>query len=321
MRLCGDIMWIWIFIIAAAVIGGISVGLYLIYGMVFRGIKGENIPGGTFGDGRFDKEIHDLTEEMRERDYEEVFIQSYDGKMLRAKIYRGKSGSPVDICCHGYRGLGVRDYCAMGKYLIEKGDTVILIDQRAHGYSGGRTICYGIRERRDVQRWARYTVEKFGEDTDIYLYGISMGAATVLMASGLELPKNVRAILADCPFSSPKKIIKSVAHGMKLPENIIYPLIRLAGLVYGGLNIPSRFSAANEVKKTKVPILIIHGEDDSFVPAYMSEEIAQANPEMVERHTFPHADHGLSYLVDRKRYIKIVEDFLKKAQAQKSMFT
>ena len=308
-------MWWIILIIIAAVIAGLSIGLYAIYGMVFRGLHGENIPGGTFGDGRYDKEIQDLTAEMRQRPFEEVFLQSYDRKMLRAKIYHGKKGAPVDICCHGYRGLGVRDYCAMGKYLIEKGDTVILIDQRAHGFSGGRTICYGIRERRDVQKWAYYAAERFGEDTDIYLYGISMGAATVLMTSSLELPKNVRAILADCPFSSPKKIIKSVAHGMHLPENLIYPLIWMSGIIYGGLRIPPHFCAANEVKKTKIPILIIHGEDDSFVPAYMSEEVAKANPEMIERHTFPNADHGLSYMVDRKRYIRIVENFLNRAKS------
>lgn len=301
-------MWVWI-IIAAAVIAGSSFGLYAIYGMVFRGIQGESIPGGTFGNGVFDKEIHDLTLEMKKREFEEILIKSYDGKRLRARLYKGREDAPVDICCHGYRGLGVRDYCAMGKYLIEKGDTVILIDQRAHGYSGGRTICYGIRERRDVQSWANYTAERF-PGHDIHLYGISMGAATVLMASGLELPKEVKAILADCPFSSPKKIIKSVARGMKLQEDLIYPFIWLSGVIYGGLRIPGKFSAANEVKKSKIPMLIIHGEADTFVPAYMSEEIYRANPEMIERHTFEGADHGISYLVDRERYIKIVEDFL-----------
>lgn len=306
-------IWIWI-IIAAVIIGGSTIGLYAIYGMVFRGIHGESIPGGTFGDGRFDQEIKDLTAEMKKRPFEELLIKSYDGKRLRAKLYRGKEGAPVDICCHGYRGLGVRDYCAMGKYLIEKGDNVILIDQRAHGYSGGRTICYGIRERRDVQKWAFKAAEIFGDETDIYLYGISMGAATVLMTSSLKLPKNVKAILADCPFSSPKKIIKTVARSMKLPENLIYPLIWLSGVIYGGIRIPGDFSAANEVKKSQLPMLIIHGEEDSFVPAYMSKEIADANPARIERHTFEGADHGLSYLVDRERYLRIVENFLKKTK-------
>ncbi|MBQ6153767.1 MAG: alpha/beta hydrolase [Ruminococcus sp.] len=306
-------LWI-ILIIIAAVIAGFSIGLYAIYGMVFRGIQGESIPGGTFGDGRFDKEIHDLTDEMKRRPFEEILIKSYDGKRLRAKLYRGKAGAPVDICCHGYRGLGVRDYCAMGKYLIEKGDNVILIDHRAHGYSGGRTICYGIRERRDVQKWAYKVAEMFGDETDIYLYGISMGAATVLMTSSLKLPKNVRAILADCPYSSPKKIIKSVVRGMKLPVNLVYPLIWLSGVVYGGLRIPPHFCAANEVKNTSLPILIIHGADDTFVPASMSEEVAKANPELIERHTIEGADHGLSYMVDRERYIQIVEEFLERVK-------
>ena len=304
--------------IVAAVLAGSLIGLYFVHKKVFLGPRGDRIPKASFGDGKFDQEIAELTAQMKARDYEEIFIESYDGKRLRAKLYRGREGAPVNICCHGYRGLGVRDYCAMGKYLIEKGDNVILIDHRAHGGSQGRTICYGIKERFDVQRWAYKAAEMFGEDTDIYLYGISMGAATVLMTSSLELPGNVRAILADCPYSSPREIIRSVARGMGLPVGVVYPLIWLAGIVWGAVRIPKHFSAANEVKKTQIPILIIHGEDDSFVPAYMSEQIAQSNPAKVERRTFENADHGLSYLVDRERYLRIVEDFLKRTQSKAS---
>ena len=99
----------------------------------------------------------------------------------------------------------------MGQFLQNEGYNVLLAEQRAHFRSGGHTITYGIRERRDVLSWVTYANSRFGTDRPIYLFGISMGAATVVMAADLDLPDNVRLICADCPYSSPKDIICHVA--------------------------------------------------------------------------------------------------------------
>ena len=136
-----------------------------------------------------------------------------------------------------------------------------------------------------------------------------MGAATVVMASGLDLPDNVRLIFADCPYSSPTDIIRDVARKSGYPR-FIWQLIRLSALVYGRLIIPGDLTAANAAKLSEKPILLIHGEADKFVPAHMSEEIRLANPKLIERHTFPGADHGVSYFSDPERYVKILRSFI-----------
>lgn len=262
------------------------------------------------GDHRDD--VAAMTRKMVARECEFVYTRSYDRLRLRGRYYHIRDGAPVCICFHGYKGAGVRDFSVMGDLLMNDGYNVLLIAHRAHLGSSGHTITYGIRERRDVLSWVSYVIERFGGDCPIYLFGISMGAATVLMSSDLDLPDNVRAICADCPFSSPKDIICFVTDAMGMPSKLMWPYIRLSALVYGHLNIRRDITAANAAHRSKKPMLIVHGEADKFVPMQMSEEIYLANPDCVERHTFPGAGHGLSYYADPDRYKAVVRDFMKR---------
>ena len=132
---------------------------------------------------------------------------------------------------------------------------------------------------------------------------------TVLMASGLPLPANVKGIVADCPYTSPKEIIMKVCRDMKLPARPLWPLVWLAARLFARFD-PNAADAARAVTRTPVPVLLIHGEDDRFVPAYMSEPMAAANPARVTRATFPGTGHGLSYLEDTPRYQKLTRDFI-----------
>ena len=166
-----------------------------------------------------------------------------------------------------------------------------------------------MKERQDCLKWIEYAQKRFGEDTPVLLCGISMGAATVLMASGLRLPDCVKGIIADAPFTNPKEIIVKVCRDRKLAPRIVWPLLRLGARIYGGFD-PTGADAAEAVKRSPVPILLIHGEDDRFVPCEMGRRIAAANPDRVELHTFPRAGHGLSFLVDRPRYEQIARTFL-----------
>lgn len=241
-----------------------------------------------------------------------VQTTSYDGLKLSGRYYHQSDDAPLCICFHGYRGSAIFDMSIMGQFLQNEGYNVILVDQRAHFHSGGHTITYGIRERRDVLSWIKYANERFGSDKPIYLFGISMGATTVVMASGLNLPDNVKMICADCPFSSPRDIIYYVAKRWYKFPNLLWALIRASALVYGHLIIPRNITAANAVKNTNKPILLIHGEADYFVPKEMSEKIKQSNPDCVELHTFPGAYHGVSYFADHERYISIVRDFIER---------
>lgn len=248
---------------------------------------------------------------LRGESYEEVSVTSFDGLRLAGKYYHRHDGGPVAICFHGWRGSSIRDFCGGAFTLMEQGCNVLLVDQRSQGRSEGNTITFGVNERLDCLEWVRWVTGRFGAQTDVYLYGISMGGATVLMASGLDLPENVRCVVADCPFSSPEKIIKKVCADMKFPPRLAYPFVALGARIFGRFRLGG-VTAADAVRGAKVPILIIHGTDDRFVPCEMSEEIASANP-LVERHTFEGAGHGLSFLLDQPRYEALVRELTGRA--------
>ena len=239
---------------------------------------------------------------------EEVSIRSYDGLLLKGRYYHTNNAAPVLILFHGYRSHPLRD-CA-GAYMLGKkmGFNVLAADQRAHCKSGGRVITFGICERYDCVSWAEYIAHRF-PDSPILLAGLSMGAATVLMASELQLPENVCAIIADCPYSSPGGIIRKVCTDRKIPHRLAYPFIRIGARVFGGFSI-QKCTAENAVKRAAVPILLIHGEDDRFVPCHMSRAIHRANPDLIQLHTFPGAGHGLCYMTDPLRYEQIIARFL-----------
>lgn len=302
------------FLIVTAVILLILAGLYASYYKVFYSPKKDmsetkNPP--AIERLAYGKRVSERINEVNTTPCKFYTIRSYDGLKLSARYIEGDDDKPLCICFHGYRGSAVRDFAGIGLHLIHEGYNVLIVDERAHWRSQGHTICFGIKERFDAVSWVKFANQRFGKDKSIFLFGISMGGGTVLMASGQRLPRNVKGIVADCPFNSPKDIIKHVCRKIKMNPDLLWPIIWLAGLVYGRLRVNAT-TAADEVKRSKIPIVILHGEADDFVPMSMSKEVQKANPSMIEMHTFPHADHGMSYFEDEERYIGIVEGFIEK---------
>lgn len=300
---------------AAASAAAVLSGAYAAYKYVFHFIdKQEDAAAGIPRGEQYD-EVHDkmyaLVREMQKIPYEQVFITAKDGIRLAGKYYHVRDGAPLQIQCHGYHGNGFRDFCGGNKLARESGHNTLVIDQRAHGMSEGHTITFGIMERYDCQSWIEYAIERFGTETPIFLAGVSMGAATVLMVSELELPENVIGIIADCPYSSPTSIIRKVGKDRKLPTKLIYPFIRAGALIFGRFHV-TRSSAVEAVKHTKIPVLLIHGEDDRFVPCDMTREIYEACVSEKTMVTVPGAGHGLSYLVDEEKYTNAVSEFMEK---------
>ena len=252
---------------------------------------------------------------LNERPFERVYITSHDGLRLSGRYYHMRDGAPLDICFHGYRGTPSRDFSGGTNIVFSQGNNLLMIEERAHCTSEGHTITFGVKERYDCVDWVNYAVERFGKDTKIIICGISMGAATVLMASELGLPENVRGIVADCPYTSPKAIIKKVCRDMKVPADAAFPFVWLAARLFGGFDLNAA-DAADAVKHARIPILLIHGEADHFVPCEMGREIAANNPGMTELHTFPGAGHGLSYLVDTERYTEIDKAFHRRVMGE-----
>ena len=253
-----------------------------------------------------------LIDALNAKPYERVSILSHDGLRLSGRYYHTADGAPLAILCHGYRGTPARDFSGGAPMLMEMGYNVLMPEQRGTGESEGHAITFGIRESKDVRSWVDYAVRRFGSDTKICLVGISMGGTSVLMSAAEDLPANVKGIAADCPFDSPVRIIRDVAKkNAPLVGLLAGPAARMAAILFGHFRL-GKLTAADGAAASKVPILLIHGEQDRFVPEFMSRRIAEANPEMVTRVTFPGAGHGISYLADEERYKKITGDFLKK---------
>ena len=253
----------------------------------------------------------DLFQKLRSKPCEFVTIRSRDGLILSGRYYRIADDAPLAICFHGYKSSWLTDFCGGADLAFRMGQNVLLIDERSHGRSQGRSITFGIKERQDLLCWVEYALERFGDDVQILLYGVSMGGATVIMASELELPENVKGIIADCPYSAPLDVILEVGRQTGNPAKLIKPFVILGARIYGGFDV-TETSGSEAVKNSKIPILIIHGEDDTFVSPQMSRIIQDANPDMVERHTFPGAYHAVSYMVDTPRYENLVREFVQK---------
>lgn len=254
-------------------------------------------------------DIHQWIHEVLELPYEEVITSSHDGQKLFARYYYTADNAPVQIMVHGYKSSAYLDFCGGIKLAKKCGHNVLVIDQRSHGRSEGSTITFGIQERKDCVCWIQYINQRFGTDTKIILSGLSMGAATVLMTTTLNLPKNVVGIVADCPYSSPKEIIQKVCRDdMKLPVKLIYPFVKLGAKLFGHFDLEECDSYIG-VKHTELPVLIFHGDKDLFVPCEMSKEIKRINPEKVRLEIVPDAGHGLAYVVNPTQYETAILDF------------
>lgn len=257
----------------------------------------------------FQDRIIAATRRMDSLPFEPIWINADDGTKLFGRYYHTADGAPLQILFHGYRSSALRDSSGGHGLARKLKFNILVIDERAHGISGGHTISFGIKERHDCLDWVQYACNRFGKGLPIILSGLSMGAATVLMSSDLELPSNVCCIIADSPFSSPIAIIQKVCAEMHYPPRIAYPFILLGARIFGRFNLLDS-SAVKSVSHTKIPILLIHGKSDFFVPCSMSEEINAASASRTELHLIPNAGHGLAYMTDPVRYEKITIDFL-----------
>ena len=291
------------------------VGAYLAYRMAFsyRGDQNPDPYSTLSHHPEFEERRRAYVDKIIPLPYESVRITSRDGLSLFARYYHVRDGAPLEIQFHGYKSIAVRDFSASGEGCYRDGYNLLLVDQRAHGNSEGRVISFGIKERFDCLDWIDYAVERFGREQKIILYGISMGAATVLMAAGESLPDSVVGVIADCPYSSPIDIIARVARRMHIPVPITRIIAPLGARIFGGFSL-LECTPLEAVKRARVPVLLFHGEADSFVPCEMSRRIAENNKD-VKFVTVPDACHGFSYLVDTEGYIRELHEFVARVTA------
>lgn len=247
---------------------------------------------------------------MEDTPHDSVTLMSFDGLKLCARVYTASGSKRTVVCMHGYRSRGMFDYSVHTEEYVKRGYNVVVPDQRACGDSEGRYITYGVRERRDCLMWINYAEERFGGS--IYLHGLSLGCATVLMTLGLDLPKSVKGVIADCGYYSPwsecRHVMKSSMH---LPP---FPLLWLANVycrVFAGFGL-KQCDTREILKNNHVPVLFIHGQRDNFVPTYMTDENYAANAGEKYYFRAEKSTHATSYYDEPENFRKQQFEFLSK---------
>lgn len=242
--------------------------------------------------------------------YINVYIKSFDGLRLYGALLENYSDKIV-ICVHGFTGSGKKDFASLAQAYYKNGYNVLLVDNRAHGQSEGKYVGFGVVDRFDLRNWVKYVINRFGSNVQIFLHGISMGAATVLMASSI-MPKNVRGIIADCGFTSVYEIFEYVLkRDYHLPKFPIIYLTNIMSKIRAGYGYKDVNTTA-EIARSDIPILFIHGENDEFVPLWMTMKNYSHCKAYKELFIVRESEHAESHYIDKKGYERRILTFIEK---------
>ncbi|WP_249901850.1 alpha/beta hydrolase [Paenibacillus sp. PK3_47] len=309
------VMWsVLVLAIIVVLAAGVTYAGFFFYGLAIRRAPKEflaktpdlkadpPVAGASWGEG---------AQWVSQQSFRNIEITSGDGLKLRGYyLPNERAQGRTAIVAHGYSGKA-KDMGAVAKIYYEQlGYNVLMPDARGHGESGGNYIGFGWPERKDYLQWIQYIIDESGTGTQIVLHGISMGSATVLMTAGEKLPPEVKAVVADCGYSSVKAQLSYQLWRMyHLPS---FPFVHSASLI---TKVKAGYffgeaSALRQVRKAEVPILFIHGDADKFVPFAMMDELYQACSSPKEKLVVHGAGHGLAYDTDKEGYISKVRDFV-----------
>lgn len=241
--------------------------------------------------------------------FETLSLISKDGLKLVGH-FLGNSTDKLAIIVHGY-GADYREMQLYTKYFVEKNYNILAVENRAHGNSEGKMIGMGWLDRLDLIQWINLMLEK-NPNYQIVLMGLSMGASAVCMASGEKLPKNVKAIISDCAYANAFEEFRYVFnHRTHLPA---FPLLNIFNLYTKSVYKfdMKKADASVQVKKSKTPILFIHGDKDSFVPTENVHKLYAAAPEGLKQiYIAKDAEHAMSYPSNEIEYERQLNLFLK----------
>lgn len=253
---------------------------------------------------------------LQSQPFTRVTVKASDGIHLHGRFFEAKDASRIVICAHGYRGEALYDFAGAGRYLLGHNSSLLLIDHRAQGESEGEYITFGALEKKDIALWAEYCKAHNPNHLPVYLYGISMGAASVLLASGEEISCPISGIIADCGYSSIYSILlaqgrrftgAATALIMQVMEGICR---RKAGFVFRDGDVE------NTLRSCRIPVLFVHGSEDHFVPIENSERNYAACSSKKQFVIIEGAVHASSYYTDPDRYASALETFFASEDGQ-----
>lgn len=247
---------------------------------------------------------------LQDHNAQDVYTIAEDGVRLHGYWIPVQQSRGTVLMAHGYRSTMLLDFHLPIQLFHRLGFNILVPEQRTHGQSGGKYITFGVKESTDMNCWIRYHNHHLSRNY-IILYGISMGASTMLYLADRTLPENVQGIVADCGFTSPREIVKCVYRQvLRIPPLLSIWAAGLFARLFAGFSLDScdtRRSLAN----ARLPVLLIHGKADSFVPCWMSEAAYNACSGRKKILIVEDAEHGVSYLTDGNAYAAHIIDFLK----------
>lgn len=302
-------------IIVAFIVVFLLIFMYALYFFVFHypnklQSDAHNIPDSVFYKNHRERML-DCIKDMENTPFEEVCINAKDGCKLFGKLYIIKENAPVMLFFHGYHGMAEWDGYGSFRFCMANGINILMTDERAHGKSEGKIITFGVNEKYDCKLWTEYIIKRFGEQTDIILSGLSMGAASVMMYSALGLPDSVKAIISDCGYSEASTIIKEIIRKMRLPVKPLYFIIKMGARIFGKFDLEET-TPVKAVARLDTPILFIHGSKDSVVPLAMNDKLYQSCVADKERVVIEGADHSNCAMTDYPTYEKTVKAFIER---------
>lgn len=248
---------------------------------------------------------------LKEHNAQDVYVQSKDGLKLHAYWIPAEDARGTVLLAHGYRSTFLVDFGLAFAFYHALGMNILVPHQRSHGKSEGRYITFGVKESEDMQCWIDYHNKTYG-DYQMVLSGLSMGASTVLYLADQTLPDNVKCIIADCGFTSPKAILDAVFRSVvHIPSGATLLVTDVLTRIFAKFSLNQK-DTRKILTSAKLPVLMIHGEADDYVPCFMTKQGFEACAGEKELLIVEGAGHGLSCLVDKETYTKRIFAFLEK---------
>lgn len=261
--------------------------------------------------GEFYENVVAADQWLKQHEVQDVYMQSHDGLRLHALWIPAEDAKGTILLAHGYRSSYLLDFAMVFDVYHQFGFNLLVPDQRSHGKSEGKYITFGVKESHDVADWICFHNQHFGA-LPLILNGLSMGASTVLYLADEVLPDNVKGIIADCGFTSPKAIVNNVYKSIiRLPA----ALSLWSADIFARLFAHFRFGEKDTrrtLANSRLPVLMIHGLADDFVSCEMTKQAYAACTSEKQLLLVSGAGHGVSFLSDPVGYTAAVLYFLKK---------
>ena len=253
----------------------------------------------------FDVEKGLIPEDMSFLKREPVQIVARDGTIIEGDFSPHENPRGIIVLAHGY--TWTREGCLKyAQFFYKNGFSIFVFDERFHGKSKYKYTTMGHLESRDICDIVKYLRDKYGKDIVIGLHGESMGAASTMMALGQDI--DVQFAIEDCGYASLKELIAYQLKCMHLPKIFLF-----GSNLFLKLNHKYRLEDVEPSKnaaKSNIPLLIVHGHADDFVPFYNSDLVYEDNKNHAEKYIVEGAKHAESYETNPQEYERVVMGFI-----------